>query len=89
MSIAEKPLSKIIIMFKKVPQKIRIILVNQVEFIPEIQGWFNIKNPSVLLPISANKRENNRIISVRLRKSIWKKAPSTPNFFNLFILIGD
>ena len=38
MSIAEKPLSKIIIMFKKVPQKIRIILVNQVEFIPEIQG---------------------------------------------------
>ena len=35
----------------------------------------------MLLPISPNKREKNRIISVRLRKSIWKKAPSIPDFF--------
>ena len=50
----------------------RIIHHNQVEFIPGMEGFFNIcKSVSVIHYISKMKNKNHMIISIDTEKSFW------------------
>ena len=59
----------------------RIIHHNQVEFIPGMDGFFNIcKSVSVIHYISKMKNKNHMIISIDTEISFWKK-------FNIHLLL--
>ena len=50
----------------------RIIHHNQVEFIPGMEGFFNIcKSVTVIHYISKMKNKNHMIISIDTEKSFW------------------
>lgn len=55
---------------------------DQIAFIPEMQGWFNIQKSINIIPYTNNqKRKKHMIVSID-RKSIWKNAISIPDWEN-------
>jgi hypothetical protein len=62
------------IMANRIQQHIRkVVHHNQVGFIPEMQGWFNITKPIIVIQhINRSKDKNHLIISIDAEKALEK-----------------
>ena len=57
----------------------RIILHDQVGFIPGMQAWFNIcKSINVIEHINKRQDKDHMILSINAEKSIWQNTASFP-----------